>query len=127
MLTLGGTYTALYAPPQQKRGAAPDPRDDVYALGVIAYQLLVANPTAEIGPDFDDELTAQGYRSPMQSFVLPSTVKIIRLRQRQFLVRHQSHPRHVDGSLTLTQIAQMLDPVDRRDGGGNQNTFHGGR
>lgn len=56
-----------------------------------------------------DELTAQGYRSPMQSFVLPSTVKIIRLRQRQFLVRHQSHPRHVDGSLTLTQIAQMLD------------------
>jgi hypothetical protein len=56
-----------------------------------------------------DELTAQGYRSPMQSFVLPSTVKIIRLRQRQFLVRHQSHPRHVDGSLTLTQIAKMLD------------------
>ncbi len=56
-----------------------------------------------------DELTAQGYRSPMQSFVLPSTVKIIRLRQRQFLVRHQSHPRHVDGSLTLSQIAKMLD------------------
>ncbi len=56
-----------------------------------------------------DELTAQGYRSPMQPFVLPSTVKIIRLRQRQFLVRHQSHPRHVDGSLTLTQIAKMLD------------------
>ena len=56
-----------------------------------------------------DELTAQGYRSPMHTFVLPSTVKIIRLRHRQFLVRHQSHPRHVDGSLTLTQIAQMLD------------------
>lgn len=56
-----------------------------------------------------DELTAQGYRSPMHSFVLPSTVKIIRLRHRQFLVRHQSHPRHVDGSLTLTQIAQILD------------------
>jgi DNA invertase Pin-like site-specific DNA recombinase len=56
-----------------------------------------------------DELTRQGYRSPMQSFVLPSTVKIIRLRQRQFLVRHQSHPRHVDGSLTLTQIAKLLD------------------
>ena len=56
-----------------------------------------------------DELTTQGYRSPMQSFVLPSTVKSIRLRQRQFLVRHQSHPRQVDGSLTLTQIAKMLD------------------
>ena len=56
-----------------------------------------------------DELTAQSYRSPTHSFVLPSTVKIIRLRHRQFLVRHQSHPRHVEGSLTLTQIANMLD------------------
>jgi hypothetical protein len=56
-----------------------------------------------------DELTAQGYRSPMHSFVLPSTVKIIRLKHRQFLLRHQSHPRHVEGSLTLTQIAKLLD------------------
>ncbi|MBO0783413.1 MAG: hypothetical protein J2P37_31770 [Ktedonobacteraceae bacterium] len=56
-----------------------------------------------------DELTAAGYRSPMHSFVLPSTVRIIRLRHRQFLVRHQSHPRHVEGCLTLTQIAKLLD------------------
>jgi len=56
-----------------------------------------------------DELTAQGYRSPMKSFVLPSTVSGIRLKHRQFLVRHQSHPRHVEGALTLTQIAKMLD------------------
>ena len=56
-----------------------------------------------------DELTAQGYRSPMHSFVLPSTVKIIRLKHRQFLVRHQSHPRQVAGKLTLTQVANRLD------------------
>jgi DNA invertase Pin-like site-specific DNA recombinase len=56
-----------------------------------------------------EELTAQGYRSPMKVFVLPSTVRGIRLKHRQFLVRHQSHPRQVEGSLTLTQVAKMLD------------------
>jgi eukaryotic-like serine/threonine-protein kinase len=41
MLTaVRGSYTPLYASPQQMRGEAPDPRDDVYALGVIWYQLL---------------------------------------------------------------------------------------
>lgn len=55
------------------------------------------------------ELTEQGYRSPMQSFVLPITVKILRLKHGQFLVRSQSHPRHVVEALTLTQLAKMLD------------------
>ena len=45
----------------------------------------------------------------MHSFVLPSTVRGLRLKHRQFLVRHQSHPRPVAGSLTLTQVARELD------------------
>jgi hypothetical protein len=32
---LTGAYSPLYASPQQMRGDKPDPRDDVYALGVI--------------------------------------------------------------------------------------------
>jgi tetratricopeptide (TPR) repeat protein len=40
-----GSYTPLYASPQQMRGEAPDPRDDVYALGVIWYQMLTGNLT----------------------------------------------------------------------------------
>lgn len=35
-----GSYTLLYASPQQIAGQPPDVRDDVYALGVIWYQLL---------------------------------------------------------------------------------------
>jgi DNA invertase Pin-like site-specific DNA recombinase len=55
------------------------------------------------------ELTNQGYRSPMHPFVLASTVQILRLKHGQFRVRSQSHPRHVAGSLTLTQLAKALD------------------
>lgn len=37
---VNGSYTPLYASPQQERGGPPDPRDDVHALGVIWYQML---------------------------------------------------------------------------------------
>jgi serine/threonine protein kinase len=44
--SLLGSYTPLYASPQQMRGSVPDPRDDVYALGVIWYQLLTGELTS---------------------------------------------------------------------------------
>jgi DNA invertase Pin-like site-specific DNA recombinase len=79
--------------------------------GADAMERLVLERSAQGIPDevIASELTAQGYRSPMHSFVLPSTVRGLRLKHRQFLVRHQSHPRHVAGSLTLTQLARELD------------------
>ncbi len=40
-----GAYTPLYASPQQMCGDGPDPRDDVYALGVIWFQLLTGDLT----------------------------------------------------------------------------------
>jgi TPR repeat protein len=52
MLTsLQGAHTPLYASPEQKRGEPPDPRDDVHALGVIWYQLLVSDMSQ--APPFD--------------------------------------------------------------------------
>ena len=41
-----GAYSPLYASPQQMRGDKPDARDDVYALGVIWYQLLANDLTS---------------------------------------------------------------------------------
>lgn len=35
-----GSHTPLYASPEQIRGARPDPRDDVHAIGVIWWQIL---------------------------------------------------------------------------------------
>ncbi|WP_020469769.1 serine/threonine-protein kinase [Zavarzinella formosa] len=46
-LAARGAYTPHYASPQQKKGFPPDPRDDIYALGVIGYQLMIADVTAE--------------------------------------------------------------------------------
>jgi DNA invertase Pin-like site-specific DNA recombinase len=55
------------------------------------------------------QLTALGHRSPMQTFVLPNTVKLIRLKHRLFLKRSQSHPRRIPGRLTVSQIARALE------------------
>jgi len=59
---LTGSYSPLYASPQQMRGDKPDPRDDVYALGVIWYQLLTGDLTspAPTGRRWVDELLRQG-------------------------------------------------------------------
>ena len=57
-----GSYTALYASPEQVQCADPDPRDDVHALGVIGYQLLVGNlmkaPSVDFADDLEDEHVA---------------------------------------------------------------------
>ncbi len=55
------------------------------------------------------ELTELGYRSPLRQAVLPSTVKLIRLRHKQFHKRSQSHPRRIEGALTISQLAGALD------------------
>ncbi|HXG13145.1 MAG TPA: WD40 repeat domain-containing serine/threonine-protein kinase [Gemmataceae bacterium] len=40
---LRGAFMPFYASPQQLRGEPPDPRDDIYALGIIWYQLLTGD------------------------------------------------------------------------------------
>jgi formylglycine-generating enzyme required for sulfatase activity len=59
---LRGACTTLYASPQQLRGADPDPRDDVYALGVIWYQLLAGDLSRgrPQGADWQKQLAEQG-------------------------------------------------------------------
>jgi DNA invertase Pin-like site-specific DNA recombinase len=55
------------------------------------------------------DLTQRGYRSPQRRVVLPSTVKIVRLRHGVLRQRSQSHPRRVAGYLTVPQLARLLD------------------
>ena len=54
-------------------------------------------------------MTQQGYHSPKHATVLPSTVRIVRLRQGLVRQPQQSHPRRIPGYLTISQLAQQLD------------------
>jgi formylglycine-generating enzyme required for sulfatase activity len=57
---LRGSHTPLYSSPQQRQGSDPDPRDDVHALGVIAYQMFTGHLAQGAGPDFADDLRDAG-------------------------------------------------------------------
>ena len=60
----------------------------------------------------DDEiakqLTDEGHRSPLRSYVLSSTVQSIRLKHRLLRNPSQSHPRQIPGFLTLPQVAKQI-------------------
>ncbi|MBM3982257.1 MAG: hypothetical protein FJ304_18720 [Planctomycetes bacterium] len=64
--------SSRYAPPEQMFGSAPDPRDDVFALGVIAYQLVLADLKAIPGPDVADELRALRIPAELVSLIVKS-------------------------------------------------------
>ena len=55
-----------------------------------------------------EHLTAAGHCSPRADKVLESTVRLTRLRLGILRTVHQSHPRHVEGFLTIPQLAKKL-------------------
>lgn len=56
-----------------------------------------------------EQLTQEGFRSPLSQTLLLSTVRNIRLKHRIFRQRSQSHPRRIPGYLTVPQIAASLN------------------
>jgi DNA invertase Pin-like site-specific DNA recombinase len=72
--------------------------------------ILGLSRQAKSDEEIAEHLTTLGHRSPMQTErVLPNTVKIVRLKHGIFQKRSQSHPRRIDGYLTVPQIARQLD------------------
>jgi formylglycine-generating enzyme required for sulfatase activity len=57
-----GSYTPLYASVRQKLGSAPEPGDDVHALGVIWYQLVMGDLGAAPGKDCASQLIERGMK-----------------------------------------------------------------
>jgi hypothetical protein len=57
---LQGACTPLYADRAQQRGQAVDARADVYALGVVAYQILMGDVTLALPSYWRDELDERG-------------------------------------------------------------------
>jgi hypothetical protein len=100
---VGGETTTLLIPVQVGS----------FAFLSTAHEMekLIVKLASEGLPDeaIAEQLTAQGHRSPMRQFVLPSTVKTIRLKYGIMQQRSQSHPRRIDGYLTVPQLAKALD------------------
>ena len=72
-------------------------------------QIIHLAQSGKTDQEITDLLNEQGYHSPMKtSEVLLNTVKCVRLKNRVFIKRSQSHPRHVDGFLTIAQISEKI-------------------
>ena len=57
--------TLPHASPEQLAGEKPDPRDDVYALGVMIHQMLVGKATAEAKGAWQRPLRRDGVPEPL--------------------------------------------------------------
>jgi len=99
----GGETTTLDVPVHVGRWT--DLAEAAEVEQIIRAESLRGVPDEEIA----QMLTARGYRSPQSRHMLPNTIRIIRLKQRIFQKRSQSHPRRVPGYLSVSQIAQALD------------------
>lgn len=99
-----GSYTPLYASPQQRRGCAPDPRDDVYALGVIWFQMLVGDFSLEAptGNSWKHALSRRGV-----------SARAIDLLER--CLEHDPACRPADARALATEFADRLDAERAQD------------
>jgi DNA invertase Pin-like site-specific DNA recombinase len=82
---------------------------DLAGAEIMERVILERSAAGILDEAIAQELTDLGYRSPMGLVVLPSTVRGIRLKHRIFQKRSQSHPRRIEGALTISQIASALD------------------
>src|SRR5262249_10133684 len=71
------------------------------SAGQMEKEILRLAKTDKTDEEIATLLTREGHRSPRQATVLPSTVRIIRLRHRLLRERRQSHPRRIAGCLTV--------------------------
>ena len=81
---------------------------DLQGAAAMEQQIVTRFAAGHTDAALAAQLTQQGYRSPQRPDVLPSTVQIIRLKHGLMQQRHQSHPRHVAGYLTVPQLARRL-------------------
>jgi DNA invertase Pin-like site-specific DNA recombinase len=75
----------------------------------MEQRIIELSRQGERDQDVAQKLSAEGFRSPMSDHLLPSTVQGIRLKYGILQKRSQSHPRRIDGYLTVPQVATMLD------------------
>jgi formylglycine-generating enzyme required for sulfatase activity len=94
-----GACTPLYASPQQMRGEPASPRDDVFALGVVWYQMLTGELADRPQTDWREELQGKG--------IDEAGVEVL---GRCLAVKHER--RWADAGELLRQLEGLHEPGD---------------
>ncbi len=122
---LQGAGTPNYAPPEQRLGSTPDPRDDVYALGIIAYQMVMADLMTAPGADATLELRDLKVPGELVSLIVKSVAMNPDRRPADaaeweatlaaLLQKSQKQSEPVDTSVTGSKAVLLPDaaPTDR--------------
>ncbi|WP_371181677.1 protein kinase domain-containing protein [Xanthomonas sacchari] len=112
--TLGNVIgTPAYLSPEQARGDALDPRSDLYALGLILYEML-AGQVPFAGGTLSETLAQRMLREPPPVDRLRADVPAWLVRLLQRLLRPQPRDRLQNAGEVIVAIERRQLPRDRR-------------
>lgn len=80
----------------------------VSAAKAMEEKIIELSKAGRNDQEIVEVLASNGFRSPRGLKLLESTVKNIRLKHRLFLKKSQSHPRCIQGFLTVAQVAHKI-------------------
>lgn len=116
--TLHGACTPMYADRAQRRGESVDARADVYAVGVMAYQLLLGDVTMELSPYFRDELEEAGVPAELIA-VVAACVALPERRLRDggaLLAALEPVARKLTGATPAADLGKKSEPLPPKRG-----------
>ena len=110
----------LYAAPEVREGEAPSPRSEVFALGVLLYQLVVGDLSRPLDPDWEQSVTDNVLRGDIAACVEPLPEK--RLNDPQAVI-HRLRTLNERRSILLPQ--HTLNTKKRSDSARRKRTWIG--
>ena len=75
----------------------------------MEHKIIELSKAGKSDAEIANVLEASGFRSPMRQTILVSTVRTIRLKHGIFRERPSSWSRQIEGFLTVSQIAKLID------------------